>query len=125
VDVAQRCAYYGNAKLKPEEIAKYIDRKPAIFTYAAICNSSILLNPKLRRLVGEGGGGAEFKWRYLRIVNESIDMGRSLNGALIPAIGGVDDEAEDDTDQEGRQARILAKIDQRIAALGEKVAPPC
>ncbi len=49
-DVAERCSYYGNAKLTAREIEKYINREGDVFLYAAICNTSVLFDTKLRAL---------------------------------------------------------------------------
>ncbi len=66
-DVAVRCSYYGNANLTAKEIEKYADREGYVFSYAAICNTSVLHNTKLRHLIEEKGSGQLFKHRYLRI----------------------------------------------------------
>jgi hypothetical protein len=53
-DVAKRCAYYGNAPLSENEMKAGNDRDKEIFAFAAMNNSNVLLNVKLRAVFEDG-----------------------------------------------------------------------
>src|SRR5262249_2592015 len=48
-DVAMRCAYYGNAKLSERQMKAGYDRDGSEYVFAAMYNSNILYDNKLRK----------------------------------------------------------------------------
>ncbi|MGF6440152.1 hypothetical protein [Paraburkholderia youngii] len=52
-DVALRCAYYGNAKMTPEEVAAAREKDGATLAFAALCNPDLTLSVQTRAEVEE------------------------------------------------------------------------
>jgi hypothetical protein len=62
-DVAARCSYYGNARMKPEEMKAAYDRDYGTFVFAALRNDNLYLDSKCRATM-EDMIGRDQAFRY-------------------------------------------------------------
>jgi len=123
-DVAERCAYYGNAKMTAEEVSKYLQAEPNVFLFAAILNCGLLLNRQLRLMIEEGAGGRDFRYRYLKMLHH-LNAGRP-NYNIKPTAEWLLDEDEFETPNavvaEPAAASKVEELDAKVVALGKQVA---
>lgn len=63
-DIIMRCAYYGNQSLTPEQMDAGFKRDNDVFTFAALHNDSVFLNPKKRALLEDMRWGDRDRWDY-------------------------------------------------------------
>lgn len=90
-DIALRCAYYGNAKMKLKEFEAAQDKDHEVFTFAALNNSSILFDRPCRKALEDSISG-QFSWLYKRRCEQLHEDNKFFNPQPISETYSDDDE---------------------------------
>jgi hypothetical protein len=119
--VAERCAYYGNAKMTADEVRKYIEREKDVFVFAAVMNFGLLHTPQLRQMVEEAGSGQDFRYRYLRLLKHANSGRPSYNLKPISEWMLDDPEPVRPVVAEPATAETIAALDAKLAGMAKQL----
>lgn len=118
-DIALRCAYYGNASMKPEEMQACKDRDGDAFVYAALCNDSLFHDRKCRALLEDMISG-QLRYRYAARCEQIAKRWKHFDPKPISESGAavLDDIIEEQSPS--GEAQAVSRLDVKVAELASK-----
>lgn len=119
-DIALRCAYYGNASMKPEEMQACQDRDGDAFVYATLCNDSLFHDRKCRALL-EGMISGQLRYRYAARCEQIAKRWKSFDSRPVSESGAtvLDDIIEEQPPSAETQA--LSRLETKVTELANKL----
>ena len=117
-DVARRCAYYGNAKLSEKEMQAGYARDKEVFVFAAMNNTSVVLdNTRRKTFEEEIIWGGDLIRRYLR----NFDLAKKRWPRLESSLSREEvTPSNDDARIEGLQTAVK-DIERQLTVIGQKL----